>query len=117
MTNVVYVTKKKKLCYIFSGAVTSQMTEMPDESHEFNASNVIFNTVHQDPGHIINFFVLVGKQQLYTKRCLGKKYSFEELKCTIKMFHNYEKYKAIKEGKLYKHLRKWKTCKNEENEQ
>ena len=88
---------------------------MPNEELTFTAQNILFNTIHQNPKHVCNFFILVGKQLLYAKKCLGQILTFQELKGTIQKYQTYEKYKAIKEGKLQKHLKKWLSYDNNEN--
>ena len=69
--------------------------------------NVMMNTVHQNPNHVINFICLVTKQYIYAQKCLKRTLNKQELIEKINLFENIEKYNAIKSGKLTKHIRKW----------
>ena len=60
--------------------------------------------VHCNPGHVVNFIVLVCKQFLYAKKCLGVKAHFKEL---LKVIDRIEKYNAKEKGRLHYHQCKW----------
>ena len=60
-----------------------------------------------DPGHIKNFLCLITKQYIYRQKCCGKKLEFFELRLIIYQLQNVEKYIAIKNNRLQKHLCKW----------
>ena len=67
--------------------------------------NIIFNTVSKKP--IVRFLCLIVKQYLYRQRCASKPINFTELKAHVRYLENIEKYVAIKNNRLSKHLQKW----------
>ena len=69
--------------------------------------NVIMNTVHPKPNHVINYMCLVTKQYIYAQKCKGKTLHIEELTSRINLYEKIEKYNAVKNGNLTKHVKKW----------
>ena len=74
----------------------------------FNSQNVIFNSlVEDDAEHVKNFICLVTKQFIYRQRCLHKTLNFKELKAYVLNIKSMEKYIAIKNNRISKHVKKW----------
>ena len=66
--------------------------------------NVIFSS---NANHITNFLCLVAKQVIYKQRCLKQNLTLSVFKNHLSIIENSEKYYAVKNQKLNKHLRKW----------
>ena len=77
------------------------------DTNKISASNILFNTVHTNPGHLINFIVLMGKQYIYRQRCLNKPINVTEFRATCLKQCSIEKIIATKNGNLSKHCKKW----------
>ena len=67
---------------------------------------ILYNAVNDDPAHLFNFLILIGKQYMYAQRCLSKPIRFADLWQRIMMYRNYELYSA-KVNKLKIHCKKW----------
>ena len=80
-----------------------------------NATNVIYNTVHKNPGHVINFIVLVIKSKIYTTRCLQGNINFVNFEKYINECKNIEKYNALKNNTIVKHAKKWEGITNKKS--
>ena len=74
----------------------------------FREDTVICNKlVINDTGNIKNMICLIVKQYIYRQRCLKKPLSAREVWSVIGTVENMEKYNAVKNNTLHKHLRKW----------
>ena len=58
--------------------------------------------------HVANFLCLIGKQYIYSQKCLGQSLSFAQLQSRFRCVESVEKYIAIKANKYASHERKWK---------
>lgn len=74
---------------------------------EWNNENIMFNTVHPKPSHVINFVILITKQYIYRQRCTGGQLYTPLLIREIDNIQNTEFYIAKNKGKLKKHFIKW----------
>ena len=81
---------------------------------QFNEEAVIFNNLVKNKLSAVNFVCLVVKQYIYRQRCLKKNLCFQSLKGIIQYLRNIEKYIAIKNGKIVKHVKKWQQVPNHE---
>ena len=86
----------------------------PGEQLQINFSNVILNNIHENPGHIFNFVLLLGKQYLYVKRCKVEPINKTELYAKIETTQRLEMYEAIVKNKVNQHIKKWCLCKKNE---
>ena len=85
----------------------------PNATCNITYKNVILNKVSNQTNHIFNFIVFITKQFLYAKRCLGEKVNINELQKKIFNIRHYEKYQAVKNGKMCQHIIKWCIIENE----
>ena len=74
-----------------------------------NWSSILSNQLHDNPIHVNNFICLVVKQYIYQRRCLDKSLNVQECISVINSARSYEKFYAIRNGKLHKHNKKWFT--------
>ena len=72
-----------------------------------NVRKILMNEVHPTPRHLANFVCLVVKQYIYKQKCLKCPLQARELHGRIISLENTEKYIAIKNNKLAKHMAKW----------
>ena len=79
---------------------------------KLSAKNVIKNEIVHVKGHVINFMCLITKQYIYRVRCMQQQLNFPILQNSILSIESMEKYIAVKNGKLNKHLKKWCKCSN-----
>ena len=63
--------------------------------------------VHSAAGHIVNFLVLLCKQYIYARKCLGKKIDVRDFFKTIDKMYRTERYIANTDGKRHYHNVKW----------
>ena len=68
--------------------------------------NIVFGWANK-PNHIINLIIVLGKQYLYSSRCMGKLPCIKQFKVKLKTMYDVEWYIAKKNNKLNKHYRKW----------
>ena len=68
--------------------------------------NVIFNRI-SDRNNLVNLLCLITKQYIYRQRCMKQPLVFEQVKQIFMCIQNTEKYIAIKNGNMSKHLKKW----------
>lgn len=81
--------------------------DMIDPTVVFSNQNILFNTVHSNPRHVINTIILIMKYYIYSSRCLQKSLSISHLKETI-LYHNKMEYLgAIVNNKRDKCTQKW----------
>ena len=78
-----------------------------EESIIFGIDRVICNKFLDNSAYIKNFVCLVAKHYIYKQKCLGQSLRFSQLKSVISSLESTEKYYAIKNGVLHKHLHKW----------
>ena len=71
--------------------------------------NVLFNTVHDKAGHLVNFVTLQLKSYLYTSRCIKKKPSVNEFRSIVENARRCELYNARRVGKCSVHFKKWQN--------
>lgn len=83
----------------------------------FSLENIIFNTVHPKPGHIVNMLVLITKQLVYRCRCLEMRPNIDLLINEIITIRKMEYIYAKQKEKLPKHFSKWCKLFIELNEQ
>ena len=69
--------------------------------------HIILNSIVQKRNHVANFICLLTKQYIYAQRCLKGQLVFNRLISHIKKVQSIEKYIAIKNDKLSKHMLKW----------
>ena len=67
----------------------------------------IFNLVHENKYHIVNFVTVFLKQYIYRCHCLGKKLNIRSFWTELEHFHNLEFANAIVENRVSKHYKKW----------
>ena len=67
----------------------------------------MFNKIHKNPGHVVNFICLVVKCYIYKQRCIGKLPIINEIKNLIVFQEQIEKYNASVKNNLLKHMKKW----------
>ena len=86
-----------------------------DERTEYNISleNVILNHISSNPSHFSNFTLLLAKHYLYVARCMGEPVSKSKLFTRIEDFRRIEKYNAICNNKIDKHIQKWCITQNQ----
>ena len=77
------------------------------EKINVNYTNLMSGNIVEVKNHIFNFVFLVAKQYLYAKRCQKNNVNKHEFIAQIEKYKRYEKYQAIKEGKMHKHIKKW----------
>ena len=87
----------------------------PEEMFSLSFENLLLNSMHQKPQHVINFIFLVAKQYLYASRCLKQTPSTHALEARIEKYRNIEYYNAIKSNNVLRHLKKWNLYKKSEN--
>ena len=75
--------------------------------------SIMFNSILDDRSHVANLICLLVKQYIYRQRCLDKPIRFSECKNIIFNTRNTEKYIAVKNGTVKKHLIKWSLSQNE----
>ena len=79
---------------------------------EINPSNIILNQICPNKRHGANFICLLSKQYIYRQRCFKESLSFPVLQAQFRRMENVEKYIAVKNNKLQKHLKKWNAGSN-----
>ena len=76
----------------------------------FRVDTVLWNRlVLENPADVKNFICLLTKQYIYRQRCLKKQICKYEFRQIVQNVRNMEKYIAIKNGKIGKHERKWRS--------
>ena len=72
-----------------------------------NTKNILLNNIVEQKNSVANFICLVTKQYIYRQRCLKQDPNPIQLKRHNKNTENIEKYIALKNSTLSKHIRKW----------
>ena len=70
-------------------------------------TNIILNKLTSPKNHVVNFICLVVKQYIYRQKCLKENLNIQNVKMLLQKIQNMERYIAIKNGHLQKHLKKW----------
>lgn len=79
--------------------------------------NFLFNTVHENPSHVINLLVIITKQYIYRQRCLHKCLFLPALTQEIELVYMLEYRIAKSTARLKKHIIKWMVLKPELEQQ
>ena len=77
------------------------------EDMNITDQSIISNSIVKPVGHVVNFMCLLTKQFIYKQKCLKQTLHFPLLRDHIRRVENIEKYIAVNNGKLGKHLKKW----------
>ena len=84
------------------------MMDFDSTKIKFDIEAVLWNRIIPKPAkHIKNTICLLVKQFIYRQRCLQKDISIVQFKKHVYNIKGYEKYYALKNNKINKHLRKW----------
>ena len=74
---------------------------------KIEAKHIFLNSLHANPGHIVNFMMLCAKQLIFARKCLGKTTNFSHVLYKIDFMQLIEKYNANVLNKIIKHTHKW----------
>ncbi len=88
--------------------VISWYNNKTNQNVHISCKKVLFGKASKNALHCVNTIVLITMQYIYSCRCLKAIPNFHQLKWKILDMHNIEKYIAVKNDKLPKHLKKWK---------
>ena len=84
------------------------MNTFATDNIHFDIDTVIWNRIiYQPKNHIKNTICLIVKQFIYKEKCAGRIPRSAPCKQYIRKIENNEKYYAVKNNKLDKHLKKW----------
>ena len=83
------------------------MNKYSKEKIHFSVDTVFFNKFISSAGHIKNAICLITKFFIYQQKCLGNELRPKVCEQYIRTIESYERYYAIKQNRLHKHLRKW----------
>ena len=84
------------------------MNEFHTEPIHFSIDTVLYNRIIRDKSiDVKNLICLMAKQYIYRQRCLGRQIEPREFKFIVYDNRNMEKFIAMKNNKLNKHMRKW----------
>lgn len=72
---------------------------------------IIFNTLIKDPRDYLNTVILVAKRHIYVSRCQSTALNVNGFFNQLIYYKDLEKYIAVKNNKLDKHLEKWEKIK------
>ena len=75
---------------------------------EWDYRHVFMNRVHTQPGHVINFIVLLMKHMIFAFKCRKKKLTLSGILLKLEDLYLIERSIAYKNGNLNKHKKKWK---------
>lgn len=78
---------------------------------DFSLRNIMFNQVHANKNHVINFIVLITKQYIYRSRCFKEKPKFSTLLREIENVYKVEEHLAKVRNNWNKHVKKWRALK------
>ena len=81
------------------------LVEETKNAEVFTVQNIIFNTCHVKPNHIINFIVLMVKYCIFQQKCLGNQPSIGYI---IMFYHELDVSKAKTKKRYEKVLKKWR---------
>lgn len=73
----------------------------------FTPVNIILNSVHPKPSHVVNMLVLITKQLIFRNRCLQRSINFAQIEHEIELMYKLEENIANQTHKLRKHYEKW----------
>ena len=71
------------------------------------ATNLIFNDFNLGRANVVEFIILLAKQYIYRTKCKGKSLSIYKFKYEVNLYKNIEKYIALKNDMLSRHIKKW----------
>ena len=83
------------------------MMQYSTKQIDFSPKNVITNQIITQTTHVKNAMCLFIKQFIYKQRCQKAELCIKECERYIRSIENNEKYYAVKNNRLSKHLRKW----------
>ena len=75
-------------------------------SHNF--TNIIYNTVHQERKHVINFITLIAKFNIYRSKCNNSEPTIYGIHSDIDLYQKIESTIAVKNKKYLIHCIKWR---------
>ena len=104
--SVVHLFVKCKITRDIWLQIEPWLENLSKEKINFGVDTVISNRLIDNPGNVVNFICLIFKQYLYQKRCLKQTPNFNEFVNKVYFIKNVEKYIAIKNDKLSKHIKK-----------
>ena len=76
---------------------------------------MLFNRLDGDPGNIKNLICLLAKFRIYRQHCLKEPITIKAFTSDVNKTEKYERYYAVKNSRLHKHLKKWYPKINEQN--
>ena len=85
----------KECTFIHSGELT------------FSPKNIMCNSMHNNPGHIANFFALFVKQFIFSCKCHRQKILFHDIIVKFELIYQHERYNARINSTTNKHKMKW----------
>ena len=80
----------------------------------WNLENIVYNSVHPKPSHVINFLILIVKFYIFRCKCESKNPNMYELKQELLLYYDIEQYNAYRNNRELKHKLKWKDIKFQE---
>ena len=84
------------------------MGKYSKETINFQVDTVLWNRIIKEPtGNVKNMICLAAKQYIYRKKCASEQINSKEFERQMYNYQAHEKYYAIKNRKLDKHLKKW----------
>ena len=78
-----------------------------EEKPKLGTKEILLNQAIQNPGHLVNFFVLMIKQYLYACKCQSVIPETNEIITKFKKLYVIEKYNATGTQAYNKHVKKW----------
>ena len=83
------------------------MNEYSTLQINFGVENVLFNKIINRRSNIKNMICLSAKQYIYRQKCISEPLNSIQFCKEVKLSEKYEKYYAIKNNNLHKHMAKW----------
>ena len=102
--HVLYLCPSLKEIWDF---LQNEVLRSTGEHPDISVENVIFNRIAPKKNSIGNFLCLLTKFYVYKCRCAKTIPKIKELENYFKHVQNIEKYIAMKNGHMSKHIRKW----------
>ena len=88
-------------------AYLENCTNINTNELEMNPKNILLNTVHPKPGHIVNLLTLIIKKTVYAQKCLKKSLRFDSIVQKFETIYQIERYYAQVKGVSHKNAKKW----------
>ena len=82
-------------------------TYLVERELDWSTKQLILNSVHPKPRHLVNFMILVMKQIIHRHKCLGTKVTYQDFENEIRTFKEIEYYCARTVNKMSVHRKKW----------